>query len=408
MVQQRGLKKELKPIMSQKRLVYHQTNSYFQVLSNEAFTKHGMNPSIIIFDELHAQPNRELYDVLVEGTDRAREQQLIIIITTAGVYDKESIGFQIHDYAMQVQAGEIEDSTFLPIIYAIDEDEDPDDSEVWKKVNPALGEIFEFNKLEEHYQQSRHDPVRWNHFLRFTLNKWVGQVKRFIPMMHWDACGKKVYPHKLKGKPCFAGLDLGSTDDLTAFVLIFPPVDKKRKTYDIIPHFYVPEDTVVTRSKSEQEKIKKWIQQGYITATPGNVRDYSFIRKDIIEASKLYDIRELAFDRWGASEIVQDIQENIGIELVGHGQGFADMSAPTKELLVMVLGHKLAHGGHPVLRWNADNLSCRQDAAENYKPDKEKAKERIDGVVALIMALGRCLANPDIRSVYEDRGILFL
>ena len=416
MVEQRGLKKHLKPIISRKRLVYRKTNSFLQVLSNEVYTKHGLNPSLIVFDELHSQPNRDLYDVLVEGTDRARDQQLIIILTTAGIYDKESIGWEIHDYACQVRDGIIEDPSFLPIIYSINEEknengepkESPDDPKVWKRVNPALGEIFEFDKLKSHYTQSKANPKRWNNFLRFTLNKWVGQIDRFIPMEHWDLCAKKVEKRSLIGKPCYGGLDLSNKQDLTAFVLVFPPVTDNDEKYKVLAHLYVPKDNIIERSRTDKVPYDVWADQGYITATPGNTIDFKFISNDIGEAKKLYDIREIAFDRWGSTQIVTEITEEIGVEMLQHGQGFASMSAPTKQLLDVVLAHDICHGGHPVLRWNIDNLAVKQDASENYKPDKKLSRERIDGAVALIMALGRCLADPNIRSVYEDRGIMFI
>lgn len=416
MVDQRGLKKHLKPIVSRKRLVYRKTNSFLQVLSNEVYTKHGLNPSIIIFDELHSQPNRDLYDVLTEGTDRARDQQLVIILTTAGIYDKESIGWEIHNYACQVRDGIIKDDSFLPIVYAIDDEKDedgnpkesPDDPKVWRRCNPALGEIFDFEKLKTHYTQSKANPKRWNSFLRFTLNKWVGQIDRYIPMEHWDLCSKKIDMHSLIGKPCYGGLDLSNSQDLTAFVLVFPPVNDKETKYKVLASLYVPKDNIIERSRADRVPYDVWEKEGFITATPGNTIDFAFVKKDIGEASKLYDIREIAFDRWGSTQIVNDIIDNVGVEMVQHGQGFASMSAPTKQLLDVVLSHQLAHGGHPVLRWNADNLAVKQDAAENFKPDKKLSRERIDGVVALIMALGRCLEDPNIRSVYEERGILFL
>ena len=413
--------KRIKVTDSVKRMSYDATASFYQALSNEVHTKHGYNPSMVIFDELHAQPNRELYDVLTDGTDAARDQQLVIIITTAGVYDQDSIAYEVHDYACQVRDGQIDDPSWLPIIYGIDDSEDekgnkkesPDDPEVWKRVNPAIGHIMTLENIEKNYTQSKYSPEKWNKFCRLRLDMWVGQIKTFLPMMFWEKCNGKVYQHKLKGRPCFGGLDLASSIDLCAFVLVFPPM-KKNEKYNILCYTYLPEDTLKydsankKRTKSEIIKLKKWVDQGYITATPGNRRDWSFIRKDIKEASERYNIIEIAFDRWGTDEVVSDITDNIGVEVVEHGQGFADMSAPTKKLLEMTLSLEFAHNNNPVLNWCASNLAVKQDAAENYKPEKDKSRERIDAVVALIMALGRCIANPDIKSSYEDRGIIFI
>jgi len=402
------LEKRLEVSESRKRIVYRKTGSFYQVLSSEVFTKHGLNPHLVIFDELHAQPNRELYEVLTEGTETARDQQLIIIITTAGIADKNSIGWEVHDYAIQVRDGIIEDPTFLPIIYAIEDDESEDDPEIWKRVNPALDEIFTIEKIETHHKQARANPMRWNSFLRFRLNKWVGQIERFIPMDHWDLCNGPFDLDKLIGRPCFGGLDLSNSKDLTCFLLVFPPMTKEELTYKIIPYFYVPEDHIEDRSRSDKVPYNLWSESGHITATPGNRIDYNFIRSDIEKAHGKYDIREIAFDMWGSVQISIDITENIGIEMVQHGQGYKSMTAPTKKLLEMVLGHELAHNNHPVLRWNADNIAVKMDPAENVKPDKQKSRERIDGIVALTMALGRCLANPELHSVYEERGIILI
>lgn len=401
---------------SRKRMIYHQTGSFYQVLSSEVFTKHGLNPHFVIFDEIHAQPNRELYDVLVEGTDAAREQQLIFIITTAGVYDKNSIGWEVHNYATQVKKGVIDDPTFLPIIYAIDDEvpegsdkpnEDWEDEKVWRRTNPSIDYIFDMEKIRNYHRDAKNNPARLNNFLRYRLNKWVGQIDRWLPMDKWDLCNDKVDEGKLLGRPCFGGLDLSSSTDLSSFVLVFPPV-KKGEKFKIVPKFYVPAEAIEKRSKKDRVPYPMWRDAGLITAIPGEVINYDWIKKDVINANKIYNLIELAFDRWGSTQIALDLGENEGIEMVKHGQGFADMSAPTKELLNYTLQGNLAHGGNPVLRWNADNVAVKQDAAENYKPDKEHSRERIDGIVALIMALGRAIANPDFKSVYDDRGIIFI
>lgn len=399
---------------SRKRLVYHNSGSFYQALSSEVFTKHGLNPSMVIFDEIHAQPNRELYDVLMEGTDTAREQQLVFIITTAGVYDKNSIGYEVHNHAVQVKSGIKKDPSFLPVIYAIEaghedetKNEDWEDEKVWRRVNPSLDYIFNMDKIRDYYRDAVNNPARLNNFLRYRLNKWVGQINRWLPMDKWDLCNDKVEIANLIGRPCFGGLDLSSSMDLSAFVLVFPPV-KDGEKYQIVPKFYVPGEAIEKRSKKDRVPYPMWRDAGLITVIPGEVIDYSYIKKDVINANKIYNLMELAFDRWGSTQIANDLGEVEGIEMVKHGQGFADMSAPTKELLNYTLQGNLAHGGHPILRWNADNVAVKQDAAENYKPDKEHSRERIDGIVALIMALGRAIANPDFKCPYDDRGIIFI
>jgi len=404
----KALSSRLKIVDSRKRIVDYQTNSFYQVLSSEAYTKHGLGPSCVIADEIHAYPNRELYDVLTEGTDVARRQQLVFIITTAGVYDKNSIGWEVHDYARQVHDGIIEDPTFLPIMYCADKDKDDwEDEDVWKRVNPSLGHIFDVENLRTHYAQVKANPARINNFLRFRLNMWVNQLSRWMPMDKWDACDGDVDPGTLLGRPCYGGLDLSSTQDLTCFCLVFPPIEKDEK-WKILPKFFVPEESIMERSRKDGVPYDMWVRAKLITATPGNVVDYAFIRKEINNAVKIYKLHEVAYDPWGAIKLATELSEEDGVVMVEHRQGFKSMSPPMKDLYKMVLGCELAHGGNPVLRWNADNLVVKTDAAENIKPEKDKAKERIDGVVALVMALGRALLSYDTRSIYETRGVIAL
>lgn len=407
------LSRRLKIVDSRKRIVDYQTNSFYQVLSSESFTKHGINPSTIVFDELHAQPNRELFDVLTEGTDIARQQQLIWIITTAGVADKTSIGWEIHEYAKNVLDGLITDQTFYPVLFCADPDKDDwTDPEVWKKVNPSLIDdegngIFDLANIEQHYQDVCNNPARINNFQRFRLNMWVGQVIRYIPMDKWDACGEMFDIDALKGRICYGGLDLSSSTDLSSFVLVFPP-DSTGEKWKVVPKFYIPGDNMAERIRRDNVSYDSWARQGLVTVTPGSIIDYSFIRRDINEASKAYNLRELSYDPWGAIQLAVMLQEEDGIPCVEHRQGFKSMSPPTKELLNFVLSGKLTHRDNPVLRWNANNLSVKIDAAENVKPEKDKSAGRIDGVVALIMALGRSILAFNKTSVYQERGILVL
>lgn len=400
------LSERLKIIDSRRRIIDPVSNSFYQVLSAEAFTKHGINPSVVIFDEIHAQPSRELYDVLTEGTDIARDQQLVFIITTAGVADKTTIGWEVHHYAKQVHDGIINDPTWKSIIYAAEEDEDWEDEGVWKRVNPSLDYIFDIENLRTHYKQVKENPARLNNFLRFRLNRWVGQVSRYIPMDKWDACGEPFDIEELKGRPCYAGIDLSSSIDLTAFVLVFPSRDPHEK-WKIVSKFYVPEGNINERIKKDSVPYDYWIQNGLITPVPGKTQgDFSFLKRDILEASEKYKLKEIAFDPWAAGQIATTLAEEEGLPMVEHRQGFKTMSPPTKELYNWIVSGKLNHGGNEVLRWNADNLAVKVDAAENVKPEKDKSADRIDGVVALIMALGRAIQAYEKKSVYDERGLL--
>jgi phage terminase large subunit-like protein len=222
-----------------------------------------------------------------------------------------------------------------------------------------------------------------------------------MPMDKWDECSGLVDEESLKGKPCYAGLDLAATIDLTALSLVFPREDG----YDVLMRFWIPGDTSREKERKDRVPYSEWAREGFIKLTEGNVIDYSYIRQELKELREIYDIKEIAFDRWGATKLAQDLQED-GLTVVPFGQGYASMSAPTKELMNLILSGKIRHGGHPVLRWNADNMVVSQDPAGNLKPDKAKATQKIDGVVSLIMAIDRATRHTQpIKSIYETQGI---
>ena len=227
-------------------------------------------------------------------------------------------------------------------------------------------------------------------------------------MEKWDLCDGKVMEEELEGRVCYGGLDLSSTTDITAFSLVFPPLDDEEE-YIILPYFWIPEDTLDLRVKRDHVPYDIWQRQGYLQTTEGNVVHYGYIEKFIEKLGEKFNIREIAFDRWGAVQMVQNL-ENMGFTVVPFGQGFKDMSPPTKELMKLTLEKKLIHGGHPILRWNMDNVFIKTDPAGNIKADKEKSTEKIDGVIATIMALDRAIrcGNNSSESVYDNRGILFI
>ena len=402
-----ALNKRVKILASQKRLIYEPTNSFYQVLSAEAYSKHGFNVHGVVFDELHSQPNRKLYDVLTKGSGDARMQPLFFLITTAGT-DTHSICYEVHQKAQDIIDGRKIDPTFYPVIYGADDTEDWTSPKVWKKCNPSLGETIGIDKVKTACESAKQNPGEENSFRQLRLNQWVKQAVRWMPMDKWDKCAFAVREEDLKGGVCYGGLDLSSTTDITAFVLVFPPLDEDDK-YIILPYFWIPEDTLDLRVKRDHVPYDVWERQGYLQTTEGNVVHYGYIEKFIEELGKKFNIREIAFDRWGAVQMVQNL-EGMGFTVVPFGQGFKDMSPPTKELMKLTLEQKIAHGGHPVLRWNMDNIFIRTDPAGNIKADKEKSTEKIDGAVATIMALDRAIrcGNDTSESVYNDRGILFI
>ena len=400
-----ALKKRIKPVMSVKRLVYKPTNSFYQVLSAEAYTKHGLNVHAVIFDELHAQPNRELFDVMTKGSGDARTQPLFFLITTAGT-DRHSVCFEQHQKAEDIILGRKIDPTFYPVIYGAGDEEDWSSEAVWYQANPSLGHTIDIEKIRNTYLSARDNPAEENIFRQLRLNQWVKQSTRWMQMEKWDDCAFPVDERELIGRECYGGLDLSSSIDITAFVLVFPPRDAAEK-YIILPYFWIPEENMNLRVRRDHVPYDVWEKQGCLMTTEGNVIHYGFIENFVDELGKKFHIREIAFDRWGAVQMVQNL-EGLGFTVVPFGQGFKDMSPPSKELMKLTLEKKLAHGGHPVLRWMMDNIFVRTDPAGNIKPDKEKSTEKIDGAVATVMALDRAIRNEGNNggSVYDDRGIL--
>ena len=403
-----ALNKRVKILASTKRLIFLPTNSFYQVLSAEAYSKHGFNIHGVVFDELHTQPNRKLFDVMTKGSGDARTQPLYFLITTAGT-DTHSICYETHQKAKDILEGRKVDKTFYPVIYGADESDDWTDPKVWKKANPSLGETITMEKVRAAFESARQNPGEENAFRQLRLNQWVKQAVRWMPMEKWNACSFDVNPEELEGRVCYGGLDLSSTTDITAFVLVFPPVDDEDDKYYIMPFFWIPEDNLVLRVNRDHVPYDIWQRQGFLETTEGNVVHYGYIEKFIEKLGEKYNIREIAFDRWGAVQMVQNL-EGMGFTVVPFGQGFKDMSPPTKELMKLTLEKRLAHGGHPVLSWMMDNIFIRRDPAGNIKPDKEKSTEKIDGAVATIMALDRAIrcGNDTSESVYDQRGILLI
>lgn len=355
----------------------------FKPLSSEARRKHGLNVHGFVFDEFHVQEDRELYDVLHTGTG-ARAQPLEVIITTAG-YDRHTICWEMHEYALKVRDGVIVDSTFLGVIYAAEESDDWKDPKTWSKANPNLGVSIRHDYLERECEKAKQLPAYENTFKRLHLNLWTEQASRWVPLEAWDACSEVVAAEDLDGMTCAGGLDLSSVSDLSALVLDFVREDG---AHIWLPYFWMPKDNVELRVKRDRVPYDQWIRQGLIKATEGNVVDYRVIRADMNAIAERFHIREVAFDRWNSQSLVTDLQDD-GFTMVAFGQGFASMSAPTKELEKLILGKKLVHSGHPVLRWMLSNVAVVQDPAGNMKPDKAKSGEKIDGIVAGVMGLAR-------------------
>ena len=402
-----ALSKRVKILASQKRIIYIPTNSFYQVLSAEAYSKHGFNIHGVVFDELHTQPNRKLFDVMTKGSGDARMQPLYFLITTAGT-DTHSICYEQHQKAQDILDGRKHDPTFYPVIYGAGDSDDWTDPEVWKKANPSLGETIGIDKVVTACNSAKENPGEENSFRQLRLNQWVKQSVRWMPMQKWDLCNFTVSEKQLEGRVCYGGLDLSSTTDITAFVLVFPPDDEEDK-YSILPYFWLPEETLDLRVRRDHVPYDIWKKQGFLMTTEGNVVHYGFIENFIDELGQRFNIKEIAFDRWGAVQMSQNL-EGLGFTMVQFGQGYRDMSPPTKELMRLVLNQQIAHNGHPVLRWMMDNIFIKTDPAGNIKPDKEKSTEKIDGAVATIMALDRAIrcGAETAESIYDARDLFVI
>lgn len=399
-----ALMKRSKIMGATKRIVNYSNQGFYQVLSAEVGTKHGLNVSGLVLDEVHAQPNRKLYEVLTRGSGDAREQPLFFLITTAGT-DKESICYELHTKAKDILDGRKVDHTFYPVVYGLTDEDDWHDEKNWYKANPSLGQTIRIERVREAYKEALQNPAEENVFKQLRLNMWVSSLTRFIPEQIYDKGNDPIDLDALRGRECYGGLDLSSTGDITAFVLVFPPRNDREK-YIVVPYFWVPEDTIPIRVRRGNVPYDVWEKQGFLLATEGNVIHYDAIEKKIEELGKKYHILEIAVDRWNATHMIQNL-EGEGFVMIPFGMGYKDMSPPTKEFYKLLMEGNIQHGGNPVLRWMAGNVVVETDAAENIKVTKAKSPEKIDGIVATIMALDRAIRNQgSTGSIYDERGIL--
>lgn len=392
------------------------SDSKFEPLGRDSDSLDGLNVSGAIMDELHAWKNRDLWDVIDTATD-ARTQPLIGAITTAG-YNRQTICWNHNVHLKKILSNLVQDDEFFGMIFTLDDpDEEQFDEAAWIKANPNLGVSIQMDKLRNMITRAREIPSQLNAVLRLRLNIWTQAESRWISPDKWAACNKgEIDERSLYGRSCYGGLDLSSTTDITAFVLVFPPVDGETD-YIVLCRFWVPDNCIEERVRRDRVPYDVFIRQGLVTATPGDVIDYEWVVSQVKKDAEDFDLQEIAFDRWGATMIFQKLEEILpavingnGKEqkrIIGFGQGYASMSPPMKEMEKLIIGGNINHGGNPVLAWMADNVVATQDPAGNVKPDKSKSIEKIDGVVAKIMAIDRALHGMQERkkSVYETRGL---
>lgn len=361
--------------------------SKFEPLGADSERLDGLNCHGHIPDEVHAHKDRAAWDV-VETSKGARRQPLTFAITTAGVYDPESIGWEMHDYACKVLEGTLEDDGFFALICAADEGDDWQARETWYKANPLLGVSIKEAYLEEQCEAAKKRPSFLNTFLRLHLNIWTQQITRWIRMEDWKACAAAAQP--FAGREVYGGLDLSTKLDITALTLLA----FSEGYCDLAFRFWVPEELAAERErKHELPSYRRWIQDGVLIATPGNVIDYDFILNDLVTLGKTIRIREIGFDPWNATQLAIQLG-GAGFKMLEMRQGPKTLSEPSKEFEKLTVAHRFRHGGHPVMRWMVSNVTTRQDANGNIAPDKSTAAGKIDGVVSTILALGRAIVQP--------------
>lgn len=405
MVQQEPeLEKLVKVYNSFKSIEYPSTAGIYKALSAESDTKHGLNPNAVIVDELHAQKTRDLVDVLNTATG-ARRQPLLIYITTAD-YMRESICNEKYDYAIKVRDGIIEDSSFLPVIFEASSTDDWTTVKTWRKANPNLGISVSEEYLRRECKRAQEIPGYENTFKRLHLNIRTEQDVRWLPMDAWDQCDSlsgsgpadDSFTTDYANHTCFAGLDLSSTTDITALVLFFPDDDNR-----VLPFFWIPGDNIERRELRDRVPYRQWVKEGFVEATEGNVVDYRSIRERVKWAADKFDLKQVGYDPWNARHLALQMQDEDGLPMIEFRQGFVSMNEPSKKLEALLTSHNLRHGGNPVLRWMASNAACKIDPAGNVKPDKGKSTERIDGIVALVMAIGCSMTGEtEGPSVYDS------
>lgn len=398
------------PILNTKAKVFRnsitfpQKGNTYKVLSSDASLQHGHNPNGILFDELHTQKSRELYDAMVTGTG-ARSQPLVFVMTTAGSSKTDgNICWEVHDYAQKVSDGIIKDESFLSVIYAADAEDDIQSPATWKKANPNIGISITEEYLKKEAARAAELPSYENTFKRLHLNIWTSSVTKWISDSVWMENSEEIDLKMLENQKCWGGLDLASTMDLSSLVLYFPMEEQKDV---VLVFFWCPESSAELRGRKYKLPYDEWITDGYIRATPGDVQDYDYIREDINDIIKNYDLQSIAFDRWNSSQLVIQLSQQDGIPMSQFGQGYRSMSAPTKALELKVLKKEINHLNNPVLRWQCENVQIQTDPAENVKINKQKSSEKVDGMVALVMAVGEMMTDEsDGESVYDERGIL--
>lgn len=405
-------------IVDSKKEIHYGTSTY-KALSADVPTKEGLNTHGLIVDELHAQKSRELWDTLVYS-GAARQQPLMTVVTTAGVYDPASIGWEQHEYARQVLDGTIEDDAFFAYMVGASAEDDWQDPAVWQRVNPSWGVTINPEDFAAEAREAKMNPAKENNFRRYRLNQWVQQVTRWLPLHVWDAnwpAGHApIVEDALRGRPCYGGLDLAAVSDLTPWLLVFP-CDDDEQAVDVLLRCWVPEAQLTNPRNKHRHLYEQWVKDGLLRTTPGNTIDYGYIKAAILADCQMFDVQTLAIDRlFQGQQLGQELAEELGTgpdgqpRVVAMGMGYLSFASPMKAVEKLTLEGRIHHGGNGLLRWQVEHVVTRTDPAGNTKPDKERSAEKIDAFVALVMAIDQWTRHPSgpTESVYTDHGVAFL
>lgn len=390
------------------KVIHPKTSSYFSVVASVADLLHGANVHGAVIDELHIHKTRDVVDAVETGTG-ARAQPLILIITTADDGRSGTIYAEKREYAEQLARGTIEDFSFYAVVFAADDGDDPFDEVTWRKANPGYGISPTQEFMEAEARKAKQSPANRARFERLHLGIRTKQETKYLELPAWDANASLVVPERLDGRVAYGGMDLAATSDLCALAWDFPD---EHGGHDVLWRLWLPAEALPKLDQRTAGQASTWVREGLLTLTPGNVADYDYIRAAINADRERFDVRAVAYDPWNSSQLVNDLLAD-DAPMVQMRQGFASMSPATKELLRLILQGTAdkpvyRHGGNPAIRWQVDNFAVEMDAAGNVKPSKRNAGDKIDGVVAAIMALDQATRHQDTTSVYEDRGLVVL
>lgn len=385
--------------LGKSNLAYLSAASYFRPVSAEGKGLDGKRPHIVVVDELHEHPSGMVVEKMRAGT-KGRTRALIFEITNSG-YDQTTVCWEHHDYSTKVLRGVLQNDAWFAYVAALDKEDDPfADETCWRKANPNLGISVTYEYLREQVLEARNIPSKRSLVMRLNFCRWTQASENWVDLDKWDLCADPVDEASLAGRPCYGGLDLATVSDINALVWLFPPQAEDER-WKVVMRCWVPHETLLRRVEKAMLPYDQWHREGLLHTTPGSVADYQFIEDQIVSDLETFDVRELAFDRWNATGLVTKLMDEHQAPMVQFGQGFASMAAPMKDLERLYLAGKLAHGGNLLLRWMASNLVAAKDPAGNCKPDRNRSTEKIDGMVALIMAVGRAMGGEGQVSVDE-------